>query len=859
MRAGVGYRIQECSERGSPSCEILWGEEKALPSAQAPASESQELRATQSFQALRQQTLKNVNMVQSEINEILNKNITDMKSPEFNPDHSFLTSTPISIAMSRAYQEGSHFKKQLHPESSSATSHYPENNVSAIVGNTITTENTPHHILLKYNTVGKPEIHTQSSRNKAVLSSHSDQVLKNSADNICSPSVVHLETERVTSPRKIRNYDEHKMSMALYKHEEEEEEHLIENMSYYFKDMKDNKKSPRHELSGTFELQNSLNVCGKDNDSGYLSEQDLIEKAVDASNEDFKSRKISELEDSVGEFHISMVSSREHNQNEVQTAFENKYLDKELLMKGNAVDKPQLQFLSKVEKDQLLFTEHMEERQIDRQKQLLSPQKELQHEILEFCDVNAVSDDYIKKARLLPMSLRESECIQKKVINLEHENGDLKNQMKPLTDIMQSLTEQNSKYQKQIKDLHDEKNNLQGRLVKSEGDCKECLKEVKRLLKKCKELLQQKSTLEENQDQLYAQNQRLMREINDLQKKDQNAQESLASFTKEKVDLTVTIESLKTKLSVFQEENKMLQEEIGQLTDKNSLLEKELGLNRNEIQQLKNNEKAVNSDLEALHTRIQSLKEEKLNLDKRLQEAINAKEFLQKQLSEAQSSRANAEENLLTECKNAKIEIGALKSNLSNMERECERQRKVLTDITDDNWLLKKELHEYKQEVSECKNKIRQLNEELLLMENEMRSTENERDILQFEARRLHRNNAILRDQVTTLVNEQYKRRYSFGSQGQNDHLDDPKKICEEISSYHHISLIHNPPGFGKIAEIRRKLGGDKLCPDKKCIQVKKFYSAFSVSCTTSIIRKSGFPTALRKKIQRSLLCHLVR
>uniref|UniRef100_A0A670IPW2 Uncharacterized protein n=1 Tax=Podarcis muralis TaxID=64176 RepID=A0A670IPW2_PODMU len=378
-------------------------------------------------------------------------------------------------------------------------------------------------------------------------------------------------------------------------------------------------------------------------------------------------------------------------------------------------------------KRQMNFLSKYRPTKIDQPRQQLSTNQELRkHQ--EFC--GAVSDEYAKKVRWLETSDRESQHVCNKVMSHEDEN-----ESKPLTDVIQSLTEQNSKYQKQIKDLHDEKNSLQERLVKSEEDCKECLKEVKRLLKKCKEFQQQKSALEEKQEQLYSENQRMMSEINDLQQKDQKTQETLAFSTHEKI-------------STLQEENKKLGGEVLQLTDNKGLLEKVVGENQNEMQQLKINEKTTLSNLEALIRMTQSLKDEKQSLEKALQEVLTVKEVLQKGLEEAQSGRTNTEEKLLMERKSTKIEIGVLKTNLSNMERECERMRMVVADMTDENHVLKKELNAYKQEASDCRNKTRLLSEQLLLMENEIRSTENERDVLQFEARRLQKNNASLRDQT---------------------------------------------------------------------------------------------------------------
>ncbi|XP_053112816.1 coiled-coil domain-containing protein 110 isoform X2 [Hemicordylus capensis] len=859
MRAALAYRSQESDQRSS----LRWSageEEKSLPSLLASAPGSQDpggntdvsasgrdgqvqsqsalkilQQQLESFQALRQQTLQNV---QTEISEILNKNITDMKTPGFS-----LNNLPLSTtAMSKECQEASHFKKQLHLDKQSGTSQCPKINSSSIFGKTMTGENIPHQIWLKYKSIEKAEKHAQTSRNKDILGLNNDHKLKNYINSTSYPSCVGLESEEKAASSEVKKYNQSKVSMAVHQYNKESDEHLTESMSFSLRDKKEEcKKTPRHELLSIFELQNSSSIlCGKDNDSGYLSEQDLAEKATDMSNEDFKSKRISDLEESVGELPIATVSSKGNIQSTAEAEFEREYQSKELFIKGNVLDTLQLNFSSEVMEDKLIISELTEERNTDKLKLLSTHQ---------FCDVSDY--DYAKKDRLSQMSQRESGHLQKKVMDLEHENGDLRKQIKPLADIIQSLTEQNAKYQKQITDLHDEKNDIQGRLVKSDADCKECLKEVKRLLKKCKELQQQKSTLEGKQDELYAQNQCMMQNLNYFQKKDQNTQESLATLAQEKNDLAVALETFGNQISTFQEENKTLGEKLCQLTDNKSLLEQELGEKQNEIQQLKDNEKTAVSDLENLLTVTQSLKDEKLNLGQILQESLNVKEVLQKELEEAQIGRANAEEKHMAECKNARMEIGVLQTNLSNMERECERLRTVVADVTEDNWLLKKGLHEYKQEALECKSKVRKLSEEVLLMENKMRTTENERDVLQFEVYRLRRNTAYLRDQLIALVKEQYKR-YNSGSQGQNQ-LADSTEICEEISSYQYFALIHDLPECGKTAKIRSKWKKKELCIKKKQNYGKQRYSAFSVNCTTSVIRELNFQTATRKKY--SALC----
>ncbi|KAJ6668593.1 hypothetical protein lerEdw1_012075 [Lerista edwardsae] len=801
----------------------------------------------ESFQTFRQQTLQNVNMVQSEIRGILNKSIADMKSPECSLSNTLLTSTPVSSDTLRECQETSHYKKQLHPDKRFGTSQSPEMNSHATLVNTMTGEDIPHQILLKskYKETEKSENHTQTSRDKATLAISNDHKLKGSTSRAFS-HCPGLLTEAMTPPREIKNYDVSKMSIPFHKYGDEDNERLTESVSFSFKDMKEEqKKTSRHEQSYLFEFQNSPNLlCGKDNDSGYLSEQDLTEKAADISSEDLRSNRVSELKDSVAGVPTGMGYAAANIQSMAHTESESKFLNKECFMNGSSLDKLPLHFLPRVGEDELLIPKYTEKR--EKEKQLLGRHQEFQkHEDVKFGDASAVSDD--RYIRLLQMPLKESEYLQKKVVDLERENADLKKQINPLTAIIQSLTEQNSRYQNQIRNLHDEKNDIQGKLIKSDGDCKECLKEVKRLVRKCKELQQQKLSLEEKQDQLYAQNQRTLQNLDDMQRKDQKAQESVATLTQEKCDLTTALEALEKQVSTFREENKTLGGKISHLVENKCLLEQELGEKQNEIQQLKNHEKTAIADMEALLKMIQSLKDEKSNLNQTLQESLNAKEALQRELEEAQAGQAQAEEKLVTECKNAKMENGVLQIKLSNLEKECERLKTGVAVTTEENWFLKKELNGHKQEASEWNNKMRKLSEELLLMENKMCSTENERDVLQFEVHRLQRNTAVLRDQLNTLVQEEYQK-YNSGNGGQNYPSDHFTETCEEISSYQHFSFIHIPPECGKIVEIRRELEEEELCIVKRSSTITQLYSTFSGSCTTSVIRESGFQTAAQKK-----------
>ncbi|XP_054846086.1 coiled-coil domain-containing protein 110 [Eublepharis macularius] len=873
MKAGFGYsvlRTEEGGQGGSRGWGRL-GDEETIPpcgvvagpgiqdagAADKPGRNSQvqaqsALKVLQhqleSFQALRQQTLQNVNLVQSEINEILNKNIADMKHPELNPDPLLLSSMPISVATPRWCQEALLLKNQLHHDN--RTKQCRETSPDNIFGDPVTGGNVPHHILTKCQLFGTAELPVQTPRKNAILAFTNGHELKNSASSTFSPSWVGLETEVKTPFSDIKGYAGSKIPMAFHAGEDE---HVAQIVSSSFGNMKeDGKKILRHELPYTFDAPNTSTVLySKDNDSGYLSEQDLSESVTSMSRDDFKSRKSSDLEDSVDELHIAVVSFKENNQIAAQLDSNSKNQNKDFFVNGNMFENLQLNFYPKTGKDTSLTLEHAQREKKNEQLPLLGTKHEFQkHRDLEFCAIEAGSDSYGKKSRLLQMSPEEPKPLQKTPVDLQSENGDLKKQMKPLTGIIQSLTEQNSKYQKQIKDLHDEKSSIQERLVKSERDCKECIKEVKSLLKKCNELQQQKIALEEKQDELYAQNQRMMRNVDDFQNQHQQAQESVAALTQDKGDLVVALKTLESQISSLREEHKGLEGKVSQLTDEKSLLQKELEEKQKEIQQLKENEKTKLADMEAAQRMTQTLKEEKLNLEKTLRESTDFKEVLEKELEEVRRERVHAEGKLLAECKNTRKENGILKTDLSKTERECERLSAVVKGMTEDNWVLKKELHEYKQDVSECKATIRKLSEELLLMENEIRTMQNERDVLQFEVRRLHRNNGCLRDQVAALFNEQYKKRSNSGSNGDPAN---PTEICEEMSSFQHISVKYNLPEYGKIAEIRRKLEEEAHHKEKGSCNVRQLSSTVSVSCTTSIITQSGLHSAVRKKY--STLC----
>ncbi|EMP32226.1 hypothetical protein UY3_10635 [Chelonia mydas] len=695
-----------------------------------------------SFQALRQQTLLNVNLVQSEISEILNKNIIDIKTQQHSPDNLPMISTPPEMAMPTGSPETPLSKKKFHLDKKLCTTQSVEANSNIIFGNVVSDVNISHQISLKAVATGKIENSVEPIKNKTMIALKNDCKLKDYAKYECFLPCTNLEAESMVSPNEKVILDEALMPLLKYS----DELHLTDNFSYSIKPLKQElQKSHEQELAHAFGHQNIS--CSQ------------------------------------------------------KTETKNK--NKELHSTDSAVGTFQLNVISETVKDKLLMFDHVEKLQKEKEKQLhIINQRLLKLGNQNFYEIRA--DEYTAKMEELQNSLKDFKHLQKKVMELENENVTLKSKMKPLTVIIRSLREINSQYEKQIKDLVEEKKSMQVRLVKSEGDSKECIKEVKKLLKKCKELQDQKKTLEGERSQLCTENQCMMQALDNFKINNQKAQENMIAVTSEKDKLFAELESLQKERSVLQEANQKLEIKTSQLAKEKNSLEKELEKNQIEIQQLKEKENVTKSEQETLLHIMQSLKDKKLDLEMTLQECANARQTIQKALEKVQSDKAYTEEKLLTELQNTKAERDILKTNLLNTNREWENLSTVVANITEDNQVLKKELQECKQDTSKYENNIRRLNEDRLLMENHLRTIENERDVLQFEFRHLHKDYVNLRDQVTVLVNEQSKHTYISGKE--KYHSMYSTEICEEISDYRYTALECNPQDSYEQILSRRKL-----------------------------------------------------
>ncbi|XP_021252535.1 coiled-coil domain-containing protein 110 isoform X3 [Numida meleagris] len=419
---------------------------------------------------------------------------------------------------------------------------------------------------------------------------------------------------------------------------------------------------------------------------------------------------------------------------------------------------------------------------------------------------NKLAPEYDGEIEALHKSLKNSEHVQKRVHYLQNENLTLRNNVKSLADTIQSLKEKISKYNMKIKDLAKEKRSMQIQLVKLPEGNEECVKEVKNLLRKCKELQNQKIILEKEKNQHHNGNKDTIQALHDFQIRNKKSEEKMTAGSCEKGRLNVTLESLKHKCSNSQETNKKLDIKIRQFTEEKSSLEQEFEGNQSEIQQMKEKETAPKSELETPLQLMQTLPEEKLNLEMTLQECSNTKQMLLKDINKVQSDKVYTEKKLMTELRNTKADIDLLKYNLTTANTEYKRLSKVITDIAEENQLLKKELNEYRQYASKYENDIRKLTEECLLLENHLQTIENERDVLQLEFRRLHKNFVYLQGQATSLAWAQKKPYSSSGIMENNCYSEHSTRTCKEIPDLEYLSQ-----GNEKITKIRKKIQEEEL------------------------------------------------
>uniref|UniRef100_A0A7M4ETC7 Coiled-coil domain containing 110 n=1 Tax=Crocodylus porosus TaxID=8502 RepID=A0A7M4ETC7_CROPO len=664
--------------------------------------------------------------------------------------------------------------------------HQPlEASSNIFLGNVVSDVNISHQISLKTVTAGKIEKPLGPNEIKTMNTLKNEYFLKDFAKPKCFLPCTSIEAETINDELIL---DEPKAPLTFLKYNDEL--HLTD-FNYSTNQLKQELQKPHEqELGHKSELQNVS--CKPKISTLFLSSKKLNKSPItlvslqgNNLNLDKEFNKESEYEN-LWTFALKRTCS---TQEEAESKNKNEFYSTDKCVEGFQFD-----VFSKTIKDKLQMLDHIEQLQREKEDQLhILSQRILDPGNPKFSEIKAASE-YSEKIEVSQNSFKYSEHLQNKMLQLENENITFKADVKHLTVIIQSLREKSSKYEKQIKALAVEKQNMKVRLVKSEEDSKECIKEVKRLLRKCKEFQNQKKTLQEERSQLCIENQYMRQALDDFKIKNQEAQEQMIAATAEKDKHTVVLDSLQKESLVLQETNQKLETKTAQLIQEKTSLEKELVQNQVEIRQLKEKENVTKSEQETLLQSVQLLKEKQFNLEMMLQECANVRQMQQKELEKVQSDKTYAEEKLLTELRNAKAEIDFLKTNLANVDRDQERLSVVVRNITEENRLLKKELQDHKHDVSKYQINIGRLNEDRLLMENHLRTIENERDVLQFEVRHLQKDYINLQDQITALVDEQCKYRYTSGSQ-EKVHSTYSMDICEEISDYKCTALVHNPQG----------------------------------------------------------------
>ncbi|XP_021252533.1 coiled-coil domain-containing protein 110 isoform X1 [Numida meleagris] len=749
----------------------------------------------ESFQTFQKQTLENANMVQFEISDIVNQNIFEMKTPVhisakiMTTAHISCTATNASLPME--YPELLPSKRKVHHDQQSFSEEYVEARCNT--GNVVSDIKNSHKISVKTEKVENSE---NLIGNKRILTINNEFTCGHLV------SGTDLETERLDAAQEKVIFSKSKLPIHLPEYRKEfckindnnYPTKLLKQEFWKSVSINSDLLAQNTEKSVYRAKLNNLKEVAKivtTSDKSHIASVPLNENCLHFGQEFYKDSECA-----------SVWGSPTTTCNEKADS-ESRNILEEFKSSCNESNRCQVNLFSKMVKNKLQMLDHKQ--QLGKEQLAFFNQTLLRRGDQKFSE-NKLAPEYDGEIEALHKSLKNSEHVQKRVHYLQNENLTLRNNVKSLADTIQSLKEKISKYNMKIKDLAKEKRSMQIQLVKLPEGNEECVKEVKNLLRKCKELQNQKIILEKEKNQHHNGNKDTIQALHDFQIRNKKSEEKMTAGSCEKGRLNVTLESLKHKCSNSQETNKKLDIKIRQFTEEKSSLEQEFEGNQSEIQQMKEKETAPKSELETPLQLMQTLPEEKLNLEMTLQECSNTKQMLLKDINKVQSDKVYTEKKLMTELRNTKADIDLLKYNLTTANTEYKRLSKVITDIAEENQLLKKELNEYRQYASKYENDIRKLTEECLLLENHLQTIENERDVLQLEFRRLHKNFVYLQGQATSLAWAQKKPYSSSGIMENNCYSEHSTRTCKEIPDLEYLSQ-----GNEKITKIRKKIQEEEL------------------------------------------------
>ncbi|XP_061033455.1 coiled-coil domain-containing protein 110 [Eubalaena glacialis] len=700
----------------------------------------------ESFQALRMQTLQNVSMVQSEISEILNKSITEVENPQFSSEKNLVFSTRNEKALPIENQEETLSMEKIQHFEDPRTLHSVEEIFSSDSVNSLSQGiNIPCQIHFKDILTSTDNSASENSDLKNYNNLYN--FLPNVPQNgISQADMVIVDKSRITVPFLKHGFCEN-----------------LDDICHSITQMKEElQKSHDRELALTNELQTLKAIPRNGNYDLPPTHKEKInfikEENIESNlNEDTKSKRISELEalvnkllplrETVSKFHVNFCRKcKKLSKSEIHRGGKNEKNNKEIpITDKNIAD---LKLHSRVPRHTLAFFDPTKYAMKDKERQPFAvKQGSIIFENEKTSKVNSVTEQCVAKIQYLQNYLKESMQIQKKVMKLENENLTLKMKIKPLVFITQSLIQKTEMYEKQLKTLVEEKNTIQSKLIKTEEDGKECLKELKEIISNYNVLQGQNKTLEEKNSQLSLEKQQMIETLEQLKSKEHQTQSDMAIVNNENKLLITEMESMKTNILLIQEEKEMLEEKTYQLLKEKGSLENEQKENQLEIMQLKEKERLAKTEQETLLQIIETVKNEKLNLETTLQESTAAREMMEREIEDIQTYQSTAKENFLQEIKNAKSEASIYKNSLSEMGNECEMLSKMLMEIKTDNQILK-ELKKHSQESIKFENTISRLEEDKILLENYVRSIENERDTLEFEMRNLQREYLNLSEKI---------------------------------------------------------------------------------------------------------------
>ncbi|XP_032324635.1 coiled-coil domain-containing protein 110 [Camelus ferus] len=725
----------------------------------------------ESFQALRIQTLQNVSMVQSEISEILNKSIIEVENPQFSSEKNLAFGThnqkavgdwivrdenkeiPVLKTLKGPIQnqeETLSTEKICHSEDSMSLRSVKEKFSSDNFNSLSQGINSPSQIHFKDILTLRTSTDNSASENSDMLKNYNNlyNFLPNAPQNGMS------QADRV-----IR--DKSRITVPFLKHGFCEN---LDDICHSIKQMKEElQKSHDRELALTNELQTlkAIPSNGKYDLPTIHKEKinSIREENIESNlNEDIKSKRILELEalvnkllplrETVSKFHVNFCRKcKKLSKSEMHRGKKNEKNNKEIpIIDKNITD---LKLHPRVPRHTLSFFDPTKYEMKEKERQTFAvKQGSIIYENEKISKANSVTEQCVAKIQYLQNYLKESMQIQKKVTKLENENLTLKTKIKPLVFTTQSLIQKIEIYEKQLKNLVEEKNTIQSKLIKTEEDSKECLKELKKIISNYNVLQGQNKTLEEKNSQLSLERQQMIETLEQLKSKENKTLSDMAIVSNENKRLSVEMESMKTSILLIQEEKETLEKKTYQLLKEKSSLENELKENQLEIMQLKEKEILAKTEQDSLLQIIETAKDEKLNLERTLQESTAAREMMEREIEDIQTYRSTAEENFLQEIKNAKSEASIYKNSLSEMGNECEMLSKMVMEIKTDNQILKEELKKHSQENIKFENSISRLAEDKILLENYVRSIENERDTLEFEMRNLQREYLNLSEKI---------------------------------------------------------------------------------------------------------------